>query len=170
MLTRHLLTARYDVTERTNRGMNTSPKPTELVIFVGLQASGKSTYFAAQFAATHVHVSKDLMKNTRDRDARQEREIAAALAAGQSVVVDNTNPTPAVRAPLIALGRQHGARVIACYFHTSVKDAVGRNRAREGKARVPDVALFVTAKKLVPPTEEEGFDEVRVIAPFAPTA
>jgi predicted kinase len=150
--------------------MNTGSQPIELVIFVGLQAAGKSTFYFRQMAATHVHVSKDLMKNTRDRDARQEREIAAALAAGKSVVVDNTNPTPAVRAPLIALGRQHGARVIACWFQANVKDAVGRNRAREGAARVPDVALFVTAKKLVPPTEEEGFDEVRVIAPIDPAA
>jgi len=148
--------------------MNGRTAPLELVIFVGLQAAGKSTYFAAQLAATHVHVSKDLMKNTRDRDVRQEREIAAALAAGKSVAVDNTNPTPAVRAPLIALGRQHGARVIACYFQTSVKEAVARNRTREGKARVPDVAIFVTAKKLVPPALEEGFDEVRVIPPLAP--
>ncbi len=150
--------------------MKSDVQPIELVIFVGLQAAGKSTYFSTHMAATHVHVSKDLMKNTRDRDARQEREIAAALAAGNSVVVDNTNPTPAVRAPLIALGRQHGARIVGCYFQTTVKDALARNRAREGSARVPDVALFVTAKKLVPPTEEEGFDEVRVIAPIAPTA
>lgn len=150
--------------------MNSDCKPVELVIFVGLQAAGKSTYYFTHMAATHVHVSKDLMKNTRDRDARQEREIAAALAAGQSVAVDNTNPTPAARARLIALGRQHGARIVACYFQTIVKDALVRNRAREGAARVPDVALFTTAKKLVPPTEEEGFDEVRVFAPIAPPA
>ncbi len=148
--------------------MNGGAEPIELVIFVGLQAAGKSTYYFAHMTATHVHVSKDLMKNTRDRDARQEREIAAALTAGRSVVVDNTNPTPAVRAPLIALGRQHGARIVACYFQTTVKDALVRNRAREGTARVPDVALFTTARKLVPPAEEEGFDEVRVIAPIAP--
>jgi predicted kinase len=148
--------------------MNSGAEPIELVIFVGLQAAGKSTFFAAQLAATHVHVSKDLMKNTRDRDARQEREIAAALTAGKSVVVDNTNSTPAVRAPLIALGRQHGARLVACYFQTTVKDALARNRGREGKARVPDVAIFTTAKKLVPPTIEEGFDEVRMIPPLAP--
>ena len=135
----------------------------DLIIFVGLQASGKSTYYRAHFAATHVHVSKDLMKNVRDRDVRQQQMIESALAAGRSVVVDNTNPTPLVRAPLIALGRKHGARVIAYFFETVVKDAVARNRLREGKARVPDVALYVTAKKLVPPALEEGFDEVRVI-------
>ena len=138
--------------------------PLELIIFVGLQAAGKSTYYRDHLAATHVHVSKDLMTNARNRDAAQERMIDEALAAGRSVAVDNTNSTPDARAPLIAQGRRHGARVVAYYFETIVKDAVVRNRRREGKARVPDVAIFVTAKKLKPPTLDEGFDEVRVIA------
>ncbi|HYC91575.1 MAG TPA: ATP-binding protein [Thermoanaerobaculia bacterium] len=140
--------------------------PLELIIFVGLQAAGKSTYYHAHLAATHVHVSKDLMKNARNRDATQQRMIDEALAAGRSVVVDNTSPTPAVRAPLIAQGRRHGARVAAYFFESAVKDAVARNRRRAAPARVPDVAIFVTAKKLVPPTLAEGFDEVRVIAPL----
>ena len=137
----------------------------ELIILVGLPGSGKSTYYRAHFAATHAHISKDLMPNARRRDDRQEREIAAALAEGKSVVVDNTNPSREVRAPLIALGRRHGARIVAVYFETEVKTAIMRNRQREGRARVPDVAIFATRKKLVPPTPEEGFDEVRVIAP-----
>jgi predicted kinase len=139
----------------------------ELIIFIGLQAAGKSTYYRTHFAATHVHVSKDLMPNARNRDARQLQLIEAALAAGQSVVVDNTNPTPAAREPLIALGRRFGAHIVVCWFEAVVKDAAARNRLREGKARVPDVALYVTARKLVRPTLEEGFDEVRVIAPLA---
>jgi predicted kinase len=140
--------------------------PLELIIFVGLQAAGKSTYYQAHLAATHVHVSKDLMKNARNRGVTQERMIEVALAAGRSVAVDNTNPTPDVRAPLIAQGKRHGARVVAYLFESTVKDAVTRNRRREGKARVPDVAIFVTAKKLVPPSLAEGFEEVRVIAPL----
>jgi predicted kinase len=140
--------------------------PLELIIFVGLQAAGKSTYYQTHFAATHVHVSKDLMANVRNRDARQLQLIEAALAEGKSVVVDNTNATPAVRAPLIEIGRRHGATIVAFHFETVVKDALARNRAREGKARVPDVAIFTTRKKLVPPAFAEGFDEVRVIAPI----
>jgi predicted kinase len=138
----------------------------DLVIFVGLQASGKSTYYREHFAATHVHVSKDLMTNVRNRDARQLALIDEALGSGRSVVVDNTNSTPAVRRPLLDLGRRHGARVLAVYFEATVRDAVSRNRTREGKARVPDVALFVTARRLVPPTLQEGFDEVRVLPPL----
>jgi predicted kinase len=139
----------------------------ELIIFVGLQASGKSTYYHKHFAATHVHVSKDLMPTARNKDDKQQELIEAALKLGRSVVVDNTNPTPIARAPLIDIGRRHGARVLAYYFEATVKDCVARNRLREGKARVPDVAIFVTAKKMVPPGFNEGFDEVRVIAPTA---
>jgi predicted kinase len=136
----------------------------ELVLFVGLPASGKSTYYYAHLAGTHVHVSRDLMPAARNRDARQLAEIEKALGAGKSVVVDNTNPSPQVRAPLIAVGRRHGARVIAVYFPTEVRVAIMRNRGREGAARVPNVAIFTTQKKLVPPSMEEGFDEVRIVS------
>ncbi len=103
------------------------------------------------------------MPSARSRDARQEQLIAAALHAGRSVVVDNTNPSPALRAPLIALGRRHGARIVAYYFECSTRTAVARNRQREGRGRVPNVAIFTAAKKLVPPSPEEGFDEIHVI-------
>ena len=135
----------------------------ELIIFVGLQGSGKTTWYREHFAATHVHVSKDLMLDTRNRETKQMQQIDQALAAGRSVVVDNTNPTVDSRAPLIALGHRHGARVIAVYFEAHVPTSLMRNRAREGKARVPDVAIFRTKKQLVPPSLDEGFDEVRII-------
>jgi predicted kinase len=136
----------------------------ELIVFVGLPASGKSTYYRAHFSSTHVHVSKDLMPNARGRDARQRLLIDSALAKGESVVVDNTNPSAADRAPLIAIGRRHGARIVAYYFETNVRTSIMRNRERQGRERVPDVAIFVTQKKLVPPAVEEGFDEVNVIS------
>jgi predicted kinase len=134
------------------------------VIFVGLQGSGKTTYYRDRFAATHVHVSKDLMKNARNREEKQQLMIEKALADGKSVVVDNTNPSAAVRAPLIALGRRCGAKIIGYFFDVPVKVAVERNRGREGKARVPDVAVYVTSKKLAAPKFEEGFDEIHVVA------
>jgi len=135
----------------------------ELVIFVGLPGSGKSTYYAAHFAPTHAQISKDLLPNARSRDARQMKLIDDALGAGRDVVIDNTNPARAIREPLIAAGKRHGARVIAYYFDCTVKIALMRNRKREGKGRVPDVAIFVTAKKMQVPGLDEGFDEVHVV-------
>lgn len=86
--------------------------------------------------------------------------MAAALGDGRSVVVDNTNPSIAARAPLIALARANGAKIIGYVFATAAADALRRNRAREGRLRVPDVAIFATRKKLEPPSYDEGFDEL----------
>ncbi len=132
----------------------------ELVIFVGLQASGKSTFFRERFATTHELVSKDLFPNNKNRNRRQTQLIEAALGAGSSVVVDNTNPTVEDRRALIELGRELGAKIVGYYFDSTVRQCVGRNRRRAGKDQVPDVAIFATAKRLVLPSYSEGFDEL----------
>lgn len=132
----------------------------ECVVFVGLQASGKTAFYRRRFAATHEHVSKDDFPHARHRDVRQLALVDAALAAGRSVVIDNTNPTPDDRHELIALARVRGARIVAYYFGSTRRESLGRNRRREGKARVPDIAILATAKRLVPPALAEGFDEI----------
>jgi len=47
---------------------------TELVILVGLQASGKSTFYRRHLSGTHVLVSKDLLRNNR-RPARRQVQL-----------------------------------------------------------------------------------------------
>jgi predicted kinase len=132
----------------------------ECVIFTGLPGSGKSTLYRERFANTHVHVSKDLWPNAANRDARQQRMIAEALAAGSSVVVDNTSPTIAERAVLIAIAREHAARVVGYFFDVTTRAAVARNATRTGRSKVPNVAIFTVAKRLQPPTFAEGFDRL----------
>jgi predicted kinase len=132
----------------------------ELVVFVGLQASGKSTFFRERFAECHQHVSKDLFPNNRNKNRRQEHLPRAALSAGRCVVVDNTNPTLEDRRALIGLGGEYGARIVGYFFDANVRECIRRNEMREGNARVPDVAIYATAKKLVAPSIEEGFDEL----------
>jgi predicted kinase len=132
----------------------------ECVIFAGLPASGKTTFYQQRFAATHRHISKDNWPNATRKEARQAALIRQALGAGASVVVDNTNPSRADRGAIIALARAAAARVIGYYFDASTRAAVGRNRGREGSARVPDVAIFTAAKRMVAPAMDEGFDEL----------
>jgi predicted kinase len=136
----------------------------ECVILVGLPASGKTTFYQERLAATHHHVSKDHWPNAPRKDERQAQLIRSAFRSGASVVVDNTNPAGADRAAIIAIAREFGARVIGYYFTATTREAVGRNRGREGKQRVPDVAIFTTAKKMIPPQREEGFDELYRVA------
>jgi predicted kinase len=135
----------------------------ECVILIGLPAAGKSTFYRERFAGTHDHVSKDLLGHARRPQQRQEQLVAESLAGGRSVVIDNTNPRAADRAPLIALARAHGAGVTGYYFPTEARDALRRNRAREGRGRVPDVAIFTVRKRLEPPALEEGFDRLFVV-------
>jgi predicted kinase len=132
----------------------------KLVILMGLQASGKSTFRRERFDSTYVVVSKDLFRNNRRPARRQAQLVGAALTEGKPVVVDNTNPRVEDRAILIGQARQHGARVIGYYFSSSLADSLRRNGAREGGARIPDVGVLATAKSLVRPSRSEGFDEL----------
>ncbi len=135
----------------------------ELVLLVGLQGAGKSSFYRDRFAATHALVSKDRIPHNRNPARRQRQLVEEALAAGRSVVVDNTNPTVAERAELIALARSLGAGVVGYYFQSRLADCLERNRRREGKERVPDVALFVTRKRLCRPSLAEGFDRLSYV-------
>ena len=75
----------------------------ELILFVGLQGSGKSSFYRAGLTDRHVLFSKDRFPNNRHPARRQRQLIEEALGAGHSVVIDNTNPTPQDRDELIAL-------------------------------------------------------------------
>jgi predicted kinase len=132
----------------------------ELVILIGLPGAGKSSFYRDRFAATHVHVSKDLMRNRRDRQTRQLVLIDEALATGRSVVVDNVNATAADRAVLIDAARRRDAAVAGYVFTTSAPECSRRNRNRIGRERVPEVAIRAAAKRFEWPTRTEGFDRL----------
>jgi hypothetical protein len=135
----------------------------ELVILVGLPGAGKSTFFEQRFSRTHYHSSQDDLRRRRLPVGRQLALLQAPLAAQQSVVVDDTNLTREHRAALITEGQRLGARVVAYFFDCAVSDCVARNRERAGRARIPDAGVFASAKRLQPPSLDEGFDEIHVV-------
>jgi predicted kinase len=135
----------------------------ELVVMVGIQGSGKTAWVAGHLSGTHAVVSKDHWPRARDREALQRRLVSQLLAAGRSVVVDNTSPSPQDRAALIGVGHARGASVRAVYLDTPFGVCLARNAARAGRARVPVAGMLATRRRLVPPTAAEGFDQVDVI-------
>lgn len=135
----------------------------EIIVFVGLQASGKSTFYRRFLRGTHALVSKDQMGNARDKESRQSRMLSEFLAERISVVVDNTNPTKETRLTLIQAGRSAGFRVVCIYFDSTLGDCLHRNSRRIGKERIPDKGVVATFKLLVPPTHDEGFDEILIV-------
>ena len=127
-------------------------------MLIGLPASGKTSFYRERFAQSHAHVSKDAFPRARNRARRQARLIREALSRGCSVVLDNTNINREQRQQAIALARESGARVVGYYFPSTPSECLARNQARQGRARVPAVAIFACAKQLQAPSLQEGFD------------
>ena len=130
-----------------------------LAVMMGVQGSGKSTFFARYLAQDYVRVNLDTLK-TRNRERLL---IEECLLAGRSYAVDNTNPMRADRERYIPAAREHGYRVIGYVMRTGLENCLTRNSGRQGKARVPDVAIYATARKLEWPSYEEGFDELYMV-------
>jgi predicted kinase len=126
----------------------------EAVIFIGIQGSGKSSFYKERFFNTHVRINLDMLKTKH----RQQLLLAACIEAGQPFVVDNTNVTAEARAYFIVLAKAAGFHVVGYYFRSDVKAALLRNSQRVGAARVPDKALLGTYKRLQLPGRGEGFD------------
>ena len=132
----------------------------DIIILIGLQASGKSTFYRAHFADTHEHISKDLLSRSKNQNKNQKQaeRIERALQEQRSVVVDNTNVTVQDRLLLIDIGRGYDATIIGYYFQPDILSSRTRNMQRTGKAQVPEKAIFITAHKFELPSYAEGFD------------
>lgn len=66
----------------------------EAIIFIGLQASGKSSFYKEHFFNSHLRISNDLLK-TKNRQARM---LDFCFDTNMPFVIDNTNPTREIRA------------------------------------------------------------------------
>ncbi len=132
-------------------------KRSEIVVFVGIQASGKTTFYRERFAGTHEHVSLDLFGRRGNVRRKEGRQIESALSAGRDVVIDNTNTTRETRKRYFELARSHGASVAGYYFEEPVESCLERNARREAAERVPEAAVRAFQDRLEPPVREEGF-------------
>lgn len=131
----------------------------EAVILMGIQASGKSTFYQQRFFATHVRISRDLL-GTRGREGLLLR---ACLEGRQPFVVDNTNVRADERARYVVPARAAGYRVVGYFFRTEPRAAIARNKLRQGKAVIPVPGILGTYKKLEEPRRDEGFDELYAV-------
>jgi predicted kinase len=128
----------------------------EAIIFIGIQATGKSTFFQQRFFATHVRVNLDMLK-TRNRERIL---LAACLEAKQQFVIDNTNLTREARSHYISQSKAAEFRVTGYYFKSALQAALERNRQRSGKSLIPEKGILGAYRKLELPSFEEGFDRL----------
>ena len=128
----------------------------EAVIFIGLQAAGKSTFYLRRFFRTHVRINMDMLGTKH----RERLLLDACLAGKQSFVIDKVNAAATDRATYIHLAKAAGFHVVGYYFQSKLDDCLARNAARPETERVPDMAILGTYKRLQLPSLDEGFDEL----------
>ncbi len=128
----------------------------QTVIFIGIQASGKSSFYKERFFNTHVRISLDLLRTRH----REKLFLQTCFNSLMRFVVDNTNATPLSRQRYISMAKEHRYRVTGYFFDISLDLALKRNNNRNGKERIPEKGIRATLKRLVIPEIAEGFDEL----------
>ncbi|MFZ5642031.1 MAG: ATP-binding protein [Bacillota bacterium] len=126
----------------------------EAIIFIGIQATGKSTFYKENFFKTHIRINLDMLKTRH----RENIILEACIKARQPFVVDNTNPSAGDRKKYIEISKGAGFKVLGYYFQSGINEAILRNEQREGKEHIPIPGIRSAYARLQEPGIGEGFD------------
>jgi predicted kinase len=128
----------------------------ECVFFIGIQGTGKSTFFKEKFFDSHIRINLDMLRTRH----RQKLIFEACLEGKQRFVLDNTNLTREEREKYISKAKSSGFKIVGFYFQANLEKAIARNNQRIGKAKIPEKGLLGSFKRLQIPNFAEGFDEL----------
>lgn len=131
-----------------------------MVILMGIQGSGKSTFYSEYLSENYIRVNLDTLK-TRNNE---QYLIAECIEQGKNLAIDNTNPTVADRKKYIDIAKAAGYEVHGYFMESKLKECIERNNKRTGKACVPPKAIAATSNKLQIPDYAEGFDKLFFVA------
>lgn len=152
----------------------------ELIVLVGIQASGKTTYYRRHLEGEYLHVSLDNWRGKGNVRGKEREAILAGLASAaesggkvRGVVVDNTNTTARTRRRYFDMGAEAAARtgrdvrLTAYFFDADLASCLRRNAQRPADAPagvpyfVPPAAIAGFQDRLQPPGYGEGFAQIR---------
>jgi predicted kinase len=126
----------------------------QLILFIGIPGSGKSTFYKERFFNSHTRISLDLL-NTRNKE---QRFLDLAFSLQQRIVIDNTNVLKEERAKYIIQARLNRYDVIGYYFECNLTDCLHRNENRVGNDKIEKAGVIAKFKQLQPPSLDEDLD------------
>jgi len=131
----------------------------DMVLFIGIQATGKSSFYLERFFRTHFRINLDMLKTRR----REELLVGACIKGKIPFVVDKMNLTRAQRDAYIASAKAAGIKVRGFFFQSELASALQRNARRTPPERVPDAGLRSASATLQLPSRNEGFDQLSFV-------
>jgi predicted kinase len=143
----------------------------KIVVLIGLPGSGKSTYLArlGVNGISSDEIRRLLVDDVTDQTIHRpvfstvRHLIRQRIAIGRAVTyVDATNLTRRERRQYIRLGQLNDCNVEAVFFDVPLEICLERNQSRS--RIVPAEAVREMARKLRPPSLEEGFTRITRIA------
>ncbi len=135
-------------------------KKPQMILLIGIPASGKSTFVSRLVPKDYLRISLDQL-HTRLKEAKM---LADALEKRLNVVIDNTNVTRAERQRFIEPAKAAGYEITGYFLQSIIADCLRRNALRTGKARIPNVGVISRFKALELPSIEEGFDSLHYVS------
>lgn len=141
------------------------PNTKEIILNVGLPASGKS-YFSLNNVVpyNYEYINQDKLKTLKKCIIETEK----ALKSSKNVIIDNTNLTIEHRKTFIELANKYGFKCRCLLFNTPLEICVHnsyfRNYTTNGEVKIiPKMVYNMMKKKYVKPELSEGFYEINKI-------
>lgn len=150
---------------KTPTGSTLSQRKPQLLLMVGVQGSGKTTFSMALCPHGWTRVNQDELGNRR----AVEYAVADALNKGQNVVVDRCNFDETQRAHFVKIAHAKGVKDVYCVWlnHVPLEECQKRVKTRTNhpglngnENKDTDAIVSKVAADLTAPSTAEGLSQV----------
>lgn len=131
---------------------------TQMLIFIGIPASGKTSFYNRFYKNGYKHINLDTLKTRY----QENLAINEYLKNNENIVIDNTNITKEERQKYISAGKENNYKIMGYYFKSSINECIERNEKRKNK--IPRTAVANKFNHLEIPSFDEGFDELYYVS------
>jgi predicted kinase len=131
----------------------------EVILLMGIPASGKSSFYQRRFSSTHLRINLDMLRNRH----RERSLFEWCLSREQPCVIDDTNTTREVRSAWIKASLTAGVAVHGYFMQSRISDCLQRNQQRAERAKIPDAGVIHHHSRLELPSPDEGFASLQFV-------